>query len=202
VETSATQSVGNPVSVAALPAQPLSVSGAYVHAPMAGVMPGVWSQLPDPSELYKLPRMPYPCMGYSPAPAGQMMPAPITAVAQITITTTVTSTVAVSAAQSGLVYTLFAGPRAPTSGVYAICPMYGAADHQYHISSTFVDPRGVGIYGYPDDGRAEVGAIGGVPVEPLGIRNPAGVLSRVALVEEQARCCAASRLPGEATELG
>jgi len=174
VQASIMQSVGNPVSVAALPAQPLSVSGAYAHAPMAGAMPGVWSQLPDSSELYELPRMPYPHMGYSPAPAGRMMTASITAVARTTVTTTVTSTVAVSAAQTGLVYTSFAGPRAPTSGAYAICPMYGAADHQYHIGSTFVDPRGVGIYSYPDAGRAEVGAIGGVPVGAIGYLEPSG----------------------------
>jgi len=46
--------------------------------------------------------------------------------------------------------------------------MYGAADHQYHIGSTFVDPRGVGVYGYPDAGQAKVGAIGGVPVPVTG----------------------------------
>jgi len=45
VEASATQTVGNPVPVVALPAQPLSVSGAYAHAPTAGMMPGVWSRL-------------------------------------------------------------------------------------------------------------------------------------------------------------
>jgi len=51
VKASATLSIGSPVSAAALPMQPLSVSGAYMHAPLAGVMPGVWSRLPDPSEL-------------------------------------------------------------------------------------------------------------------------------------------------------
>jgi len=55
VEASATQSVQNPVLAAVLPTQPLSVSGAYAHVPPVGVMPGVWSQLPDPSELYTLP---------------------------------------------------------------------------------------------------------------------------------------------------
>jgi len=57
MEASATQTVGNPVPVAALPAQRLSVSGAYAHAPAAAATPGVWSRLPDPSELYALPRM-------------------------------------------------------------------------------------------------------------------------------------------------
>jgi len=84
------QTVRNPVPVAALPMQPLSVNGAYAHAPMAGTTPGVWSQLPDPSELYALPRMPYPRVGYSAASAGRMMPAPITAAAWTTVTTTVT----------------------------------------------------------------------------------------------------------------
>jgi len=145
-------SVGNPVSAAALPAQPLSVSGAYAHAPMAGMMPRVRSQLPDPSELYALPRMLYLRVGHSTAVAGRMLPAPITAVVQTTVTTTVTSTVAASAAQAGLVYTSFTGPGAPTSRTYAIRPMYKAVDHQYHIGSTFMDPRGVGVYSYPDAG--------------------------------------------------
>ena len=85
-------------------------------------------------------------MGYSPTP--------ITTAAQTTVTTTVTSTVAVSAEQTGLVYTAYTGPCAPTTGAYAIRPGYGAMDHQYHIGLTFVDPRGVGIYGYPDAGQA------------------------------------------------
>jgi len=50
--------------------------------------------------------------------------------------------------------------------------MYGAADHQYHIGSTFVDPRGVRVYGYPDAGHAEVGAIGGVRVGAIGYLEP------------------------------
>jgi len=174
VEASATQTIGNPVSVVAHLVQPLSVSGAYAHLPMAGMMPGIRSRLPDPSELYVLPRMRYLRMGYSPAPAGRMMPTPITAAARTTVATTVTSTVAVSAAQTGLVYTAFTGPRAPTSGTYAIRPMYGVVDHQYHIGSTFMDPRGVGVYGYPDAGQAEVGAIGGVPVGAAGYPEPSG----------------------------
>jgi len=51
VEASTAQPVLDPVLAAALPAQPLSVSGAYVHAPPIGTMPGVRSRLPDPSEL-------------------------------------------------------------------------------------------------------------------------------------------------------
>jgi len=129
------------VLAAALLAQPLSVNGAYAYPPPISTMPGVWSQLPDPSELYVLPRMPYPHMGYLPAPAGRMMPAPITTAARTTVTTTVTPSVAVSAAQTGLVYTSFTGPRAPIPGAYAICPRYGAADHQYYMGSTFEDPR-------------------------------------------------------------
>jgi len=76
---------------------------------------------------------------------------------------------------------------------------YGAADHQYHIGSTFVDPRGVGVYGN-DKPKSEPTVE--FLMEPLGIRNPADVLSRVALVEELARYRIASRSPGEATELG
>jgi len=63
VEASTTQAVGNPIPAVVLPAQPLSVSGAYAHAPTAGTILGVRSRLPDPSELYVLPRMPYPHMG-------------------------------------------------------------------------------------------------------------------------------------------
>ena len=108
---------------------------------MLGTMPGDWSQLPDPSELYALPRMPYLRMGYLPAEAGRMLPAPITATVRTTVTTTIISTVAVSAAQAGLVYTSFTGPRALTSGAYAIRPKYGAADHQYQAGLMFVDPK-------------------------------------------------------------
>jgi len=139
---------------------------------MLGMMPGVRSRLPDPSELYALPRMPYPRMGYSPAAVGQMMPAPIIAMVRTTITTTITSTVAASAAQAGLVYTSFTGPRAPTSGTYAIHPMYGAADQQYQAGSLFANPRGVGMYGYPDAGHTEIGAVGGIPVRAVGYPEP------------------------------
>ena len=65
VEASATVSIGNLVPAAVLPVQLLYVSGAHVSA--LGAMPGDRSHLPDPSELYTLPRMPYPRMGYSPA---------------------------------------------------------------------------------------------------------------------------------------
>jgi len=37
-----------------------------------------------------------------------------------------------------------------------------------------VDPRGVGVYGYPDAGQAEVGAIGGVSVGAVGYPEPSG----------------------------
>ena len=188
------QAVGNPVPAIVLPAQLPYVSGA--HAPMAGVTPGVWSRLPDPSELCALPRMPYPCMGHSTAAARRMMPAPITATVQTTITTIITSTVAVSAAQSGLVDTSFTSLGAPTSGTYAIHPLYGAADHHYHVGSTFVDPRGVGVYGYPDTGQSKSEPSVEFLLEPLGIRNPASVQSRVALVRGLAQCRIASRSLG------
>jgi len=191
VEASATQTVGNPVPAVPLPAQLLYVSGA--HAPMVDATTGVWSWLPDPSELYALPRMPYPHMGHSTLAAGRMMPAPITAVVQTTVTTTITSTVAASAAQARLVYTSFTGPGAPISGMYAIRPMYRAADHQYHVGSTFVDPKGVGAL-TPDKSKSEPSVE--FLLEPLGIRNPAGVQSRVALVRGLARCCIARRSPG------
>jgi len=80
VKASTMQSVQNPVFAVARD-EPLSVSGAYMHAPSVGSMPGVCSWLLDPAELYALPRMPYPRMGYLPAPAGRMMPTPITAAA-------------------------------------------------------------------------------------------------------------------------
>jgi len=47
LEASTMQSVQNPVLTAALPVQPLSVSGAYAHAPSVGTMPAVRSQLLD-----------------------------------------------------------------------------------------------------------------------------------------------------------
>jgi len=123
------QSVQNPVPAVALPAQPLSVSGAYAHAPPIGTMPGVWSQLPDPSELYAFPWMPYPRIRYSPAPAGRMMPAPITVTTRTVIMTTVTSSIAVSAAQTGLVYTLFTGPCAPIVAE-RLCRITSVAPHR------------------------------------------------------------------------
>jgi len=140
-EASAAWSVPNPVPAVARPAQPLSVSDAYAHAPPIGAMPGVRSQLPDPSELYALPRMPYSRVGYLPVPAGRMTPVPITVTTRTAITTTVTSSIAASAVQTGLAYASLAGPRAPTPGAYTICPGYGAADHQYHVGSMFVDPQ-------------------------------------------------------------
>jgi len=118
------------------------------------------------------------------------MLAPITAVARTTITTTVTSTVAESAVQTGLVYTSFTNPRAPTSGMYAIRPMYVAADHQYQIGSTFVDPRGFRIYGYPDAGQAGVRAIGRVPVGAVEYPEPSGRPEQGSLGE---RTCTISR---------
>jgi len=130
-----------------------------------------------------------------------MTPAPITATARTVITTTVTPSIAISAAQTGLVYTSFAGPWAPLPGAYAIRPGYGAADHQYHIGSAFVDPSGVGIYGYPDAGQVEVGAIGGVPGGAVGYVGPRSIQCKVVMVGELARCRVTSRPPGEATEL-
>jgi len=142
--------------------------------PPIGTLPGVWGWVPDPSEPYALPRMPYPRMEYSPAPAGRMMPAPITATARTAITTTVTPSVAVSAAQTGLVYTSFTGPRAPIPGAYAIRPGYGAADHQYHMRPSFEGTMGVGVYGYPGAGQVEVGAVGRVPEGSVGYMGPGG----------------------------
>jgi len=57
-EASAAQPAQNPVPTVALPAQPLSVSGAYTHALPTGTMPGVWSRFPDPLEFYAHTRMP------------------------------------------------------------------------------------------------------------------------------------------------
>jgi len=173
----AAQFVQNPVPlipVVARPAQPLFVSGAYAHAPPIGAVPGARSRLPDPSELYALPRMPYSCVGYLPAPAGRMMPAPITVTARAAVTTTVTASIATSAVQTGLAYASLASPRAPFPGAYAIRPGYGAADHSYHLGSMFVDSPGVGMYGYPDAVQAEVGAIGGVPDGTIGYSGPSG----------------------------
>jgi len=175
-EASAAQPVLNPVPSVAFPAQPLSVSGAYVTVPPLATLPGVWSQLPDPSEFYALTRMPYPRMGYSPAPAGRMTPAPVTVTARTAITTTVTLSVAVSAVQTGLVYTSIAGPRALTPRAYAIRPGYGAVDHQYCIGSTFEDPGGLGMDGHPNEGYADVGAVGGVPEGAVGYLGPGGHL--------------------------
>jgi len=161
-EASTTQSVQDQVYVFAR-SQPFSVSGAYVRMPPVCTLPGVWRQLPDPSEFYELTRMPYPRMGYSPAPAGRMMPVPMTAAARTTVTTTITSSFAVSAMPSGLVCTGYTGLRAPIPGAYVYRPGYGPlADHQYCISSTYEDPRGVGIYGYPGTGLVGVGAVGRV----------------------------------------
>jgi len=173
-EASAAQPVLDPVPVAALPTQPLSVSGAYAHVPPIGTMTGVRSRLPDPSELYALPRMPYSRVGYLPVPAGRMTPAPITVTARTAITITVTSSIAASAAQTGLAYASLAGPRAPIPGAYAVRPRYGPPDHQYHLGSIFVNPQGVGVHGYPDAGQAEVGAIGGVPDGTIGYSGPSG----------------------------
>jgi len=136
-------------------------------------MPGDRSRLPDPSELYVLPRMPYPRTGYLPA-VGRMLPAPITATVRTIATTTITSTAAVFAAQSGLVYTSYTGPRALTSGTYAICLMYGAADYQYQMGLMLIDPSGVGVNGYPDAGYAEIGAVGGVCIGAVGYPEPSG----------------------------
>ena len=113
-------------------------------------------------------------MAYSPAPAGRMAPAPITVTARTAVTTTVTSSIAASAVQAGLAYPPFAGPCALIPGVYAVRPGYAPADHQYHLGSTFEDPGGVGMYGYPDAGQAEVGAVGGVPNGAVGYGGPSG----------------------------
>jgi len=123
----AAQFVQNPVPP--IPVAHLFVSGAYAHAPPIGVMPGVRSRLPDPSELYALPRMPYSSVGYLPAPAGRMTPALITVTARTAATTTVTSSIAMSAVQTGLAYASPAGLRAPFPGAYVVRPGYGLADH-------------------------------------------------------------------------
>ena len=117
--------------------------------------------------------MPYLRMAYPPAPAGRMTPAPITVTARAAVTTTVTSSVAVSAVQAGLMDPQFAGPRAPIPGAYAVQPGY-LADHQYHLGPAFEDPSGVGMYGFPGTGYAEVGAVGGVPNGAVGYMGPSG----------------------------
>jgi len=38
----------------------------------------------------------------------------------------------------------------------------------------FADPRGVGMYGYPDAGYAEIRAIGGIPVGAIGYPECSG----------------------------
>ena len=147
----------------------------YMRAPFMGTVPGVQSQLPDPSEFYALTRMPYSRMGYPPAPAGRMMPAPMTAAAQTTVTTTVTPSIAVSAAQTGLVYSAYTGHRALILGTYALRPGYGPpADHLYHISPMLGDPGKAVIYGYPSAGQTGVGAVGGVSEGVVGNPGPSG----------------------------
>ena len=163
-----------PIQMVARPAQPLFVSGAYAHASPIGAMPGVRSRLPDPSELYALPRMPYPSVGYLPPPVGRMTPAPITATARAAVTTTVTSSIAMSAVQTGLAYATSVGLHAPFPGANPIRPGYGLVDHPYHISPAFEDPSGVGMYGYPGTGYAEVGAVGGVPAGAVEYLGPNG----------------------------
>jgi len=85
--------------------------------------------------------------------------------------------------------------------MYAIRPMYGAADHQHHIGSTFIDPRGVGVYGYPDAGQAEVGAIGGVPVGAIRYPEPSGCPEQGSLGERAGAVPHCEPVTGEATEL-
>ena len=126
----------------------------------------------------------------------------ITATVRTTITNIITSTVVVSAAQAGLVYALFTGPRAPTSGTYAICPVYGAADHQYQVGSMFIDPRGVGIYGYPDAGYVKIGAVGGVPVGAVGYLEPSGRPEQGSLGERTGAVLHCEQVTMGATELG
>jgi len=46
--------------------------------------------------------------------------------------------------------------------------MYGAADYRYHVGSMLIDPREVGINGYPDAVYAEIGAVGRVPIGAVG----------------------------------
>ena len=64
VEASATGGVQNPVPRNMLVTQAVQVNG--VRAPVAGAMPGIRFRLPDPSELYALPRMPYSRVEHSP----------------------------------------------------------------------------------------------------------------------------------------
>jgi len=171
VEASATSSVQNPVPRNVLATQAMQMNG--VHAPVAGAMPGVCFRPPDPSELYALPRMPYSRVEHPPA-VGQPVPAPITATVRNTVPASTVLTTAVSAAQVGPAYSPYAGPWTPSMGAYAVRPMYGAADYMYPYGTMFADPRGVGMYGYPGAGYAEIGATGGVSVGVVGNPEPNG----------------------------
>ena len=75
--------------------------------------------------------------------------------------------------RGGLVDPLLAGPRAPIPGAYAVPSGY-LADHQYHLGPAFEDPSGVGMYGFPGTGYAEVGAVGGIPDGAVGYMGPGG----------------------------
>ena len=126
-----------------------------------------------------LPRMPYSCAGYLPATAGRITPAPITATTRTAIMTTVTPSIAISAAQTGLVYTSLTGPRAPIPGAYAIRPRYGAAET---ASSTATARRDNEVRGSMGDGNGgplaqpSAGASGGSRVgsgfEPHAVYMP------------------------------
>jgi len=190
-----------PIPVVARPAQPLSVSGAYAHAPPIGAMPGVRSWLPDPSELYALPRMPYPSVGYLPAPAGRMTPAPITATARAAVTTTVTSSIAMSAAQTGLAYASPVGPHTPFPGANVVRPGYGwriIPIISVRRSKILVE-SGCTAIPAPDTPKSEL--LEEFQAKLLGTWDPAGTPCRVASVEELVRCRTMSRPPEEAVEL-
>jgi len=171
VEASATGSIQNPVPRNVLVTQAVQVNG--VRAPVAGAMPGIRFRLPDPSELYALPRMPYSRVEHPPM-VGRMVPAPTTATVRSIIPASTVLTTAASAAQVGPAYLSYAGPWTPPMGAYAARRMYGAADYMYPYGTMFADPHGVGMYGYPGTGYAEVGAMGGVPVGVVGNPEPNG----------------------------
>jgi len=128
-----------------------------------------------------------PRVGLSPT-AGEMPPAPATAMIRTTTMRTITSTAAMSAAQAGLVYTSYTSLQTPTSGTYAIRPMYRAAEQQYQTDLMLINPMEIRANGYSGAGTCgessvrsslstgyeEVGAVGGVPIKAVGYPEPDG----------------------------
>jgi len=106
------------------------VSG--VQATMSGMPYGARSHLPDLSELYALPWTPSLRAEHLPT-SGRLVPAPVMVTVQTITTTTITSTVAIPAAQAGLVYMPYTGQALPPGAPMA-CPVRGAAEYQHPTS--------------------------------------------------------------------